>query len=83
MKKQSERTEGAGQQLSFTLEFAALQPTNSSSSVAVLVARETTEPVVLDLTPLLKKRDVQHDRSLLRAVSNRAAHLSGFLRKQP
>lgn len=83
MKKQSERADGADRQLVFELEVTKAQPPDSASLSATVRSKFPVQDSVLDLTPRLQLRARENDRALLKAVQNRAAHLSDCLRKQP
>ena len=82
MKKQSERNGAGAIQLGFELVCA---PAELPHSLGISEVADISQPPtcsVVDLTPALHRRAVENDRALLKAVQNRAAHLSDCLLKQ-
>ena len=83
MKKQSERPEEASNQLRFELTCSAKELASPSSVLeAATNPPSASTSVILDLTPSLRRRAMEDDRALVRAVQARAAHLSDCLFKR-
>lgn len=83
MSQHQKPMQGTTRQLSFVLEpvaFEDLEPSSPKASCMNAEILETT--ALLDLVPLIKKCDEHRDKVILRAIADRAAHLSDFLRKR-